>query len=68
MVLWLVELYLNGLGSLRDFGKNDTAEYRNTEAEFLQFMNQKIVKVLNETDPIIIKLRFQVFKGRFPFL
>ena len=47
LVLWIIELYLNQLGSLRDFGKKDTAEYRNMEDEFLQFMSQNTVKVNN---------------------
>jgi hypothetical protein len=45
LVLWLIEIYLNELGSLRDFGKQSTAEYRNLDEEFHHFMAQPLVKV-----------------------
>lgn len=45
LVLWLIEIFLNELGSLRDFGKHDTAEYKNLDDEFLHFMAQPLVKV-----------------------
>jgi hypothetical protein len=45
LVLWLIEIFLNELGSLRDFGKHDTAEYKNLDQEFLLFMSQPLVKV-----------------------
>jgi len=45
LVLWLIEIFLNELGTLRDFGKHDTAEYRNLDDEFRHFMTQPLVKV-----------------------
>lgn len=45
LVLWLIEIFLNDLGSLRDFGKENSAEYHNLEQEFLDFMKQPAVKV-----------------------
>lgn len=45
LVLWLIEIFLNELGSLRDFGKQSTADYNNLEEEFLHFMAQPLVKV-----------------------
>lgn len=46
LVLWLIEIFLSDLGSLRDFGKHATAEYKNLDEEFLQFMKQPLVKVM----------------------
>lgn len=45
LVMWLIEIYLNELGSLRDFGKQSTSEYNNLREQFLQFMSQPLVKV-----------------------
>lgn len=53
LVLWILEIYLNQLGSLRDLRKEDSADYKNLEEEFLQFMGQKLVTVLSEIRFII---------------
>ncbi|CAL8101844.1 unnamed protein product [Orchesella dallaii] len=44
LVMWLIEIYLNELGSLRDFGKQSTAEYNTLREQFLVFMTQPLVK------------------------
>lgn len=54
LVMWLIEIYLNELGSLRDFGKQSTSEYNNLREQFLQFMSQPLVKVSQFFDRIII--------------
>jgi hypothetical protein len=46
LTLWVIELFLHELGTLRDFGKQDTAEYRNLDQEFTTFMAQPLVKVI----------------------
>ncbi|CAG7718037.1 unnamed protein product [Allacma fusca] len=44
LVLWIIEIFLNRLGCLRDFGKKESTEYSTWEDEFLKFMKQPVVK------------------------
>lgn len=44
LVTWMIELYLNQLGELKEQGQDDTHEYENTQEEFRKFLMQQKVK------------------------
>ena len=44
LVTWLIELYLNQLGELRDQGKEEK-EYERVQVEFTEFINHSRIKV-----------------------
>lgn len=46
IVVWVIELFLNQLGELRDSGKTDSPEYKELQKHFESFMNQRLVQVL----------------------
>ncbi|KAJ9580206.1 hypothetical protein L9F63_004149 [Diploptera punctata] len=43
IVIWVIELFLNQLGSLRDEGKESTSEYSNLQKELDLFLSRKEV-------------------------
>lgn len=45
LVTWMIELFLNRLGELKEQGQDDTSEYENTQEEFRKFLTQHKVKV-----------------------
>lgn len=44
LVTWLVEIYLNQLGELKEAGRDQTAEYEDLQEQFRKFLNQVRVK------------------------
>ncbi|CAG5120863.1 unnamed protein product, partial [Candidula unifasciata] len=44
LVTWMIELFLNQLGELKEQGQDDTSEYENTQEEFRKFLTQQKVK------------------------
>ncbi|XP_041365438.1 vacuolar protein sorting-associated protein 18 homolog isoform X2 [Gigantopelta aegis] len=44
LVTWLIELFLNQLGELKEQGRDDTAEYSSIQEEFRQFLRLPRVK------------------------
>ncbi len=45
LVTWLIELYLNQLGELKEQGMDESDEYNNIQEEFRKFLSQARVKV-----------------------
>ena len=45
LVTWMIELFLNQLGELKETGHDDTSEYEHTQEEFRAFLGQPRVKV-----------------------
>ena len=45
MITWLIELYLNQIGELKDRGLEARSERERIEEEFRKFLNQSRVKV-----------------------
>jgi vacuolar protein sorting-associated protein 18 len=45
LVTWMIELFLNQLGELKEQGQDGTSEYDNTQEEFRKFLTQPKVKV-----------------------
>ena len=45
LVTWLVEIYLNQLGELKEKDKEQDMEYEMIQEEFRKFLNQPRVKV-----------------------
>lgn len=46
LVTWMIELFLNQLGELKEQGQDASAEFDNMQEEFRKFMNSNIkVKV-----------------------
>ena len=45
VVTWLIELYLNSLGKLKEQGQHKMDEYDQLQEEFRKFLNKQSVKV-----------------------
>jgi len=45
LITWVIELYLNQLGDLRDTGLHGAGRYDEMQDEFRKFLNQSKVKV-----------------------
>ena len=45
LVTWMIELFLNQLGGLKEQGQDDTSEYDNTQEQFRKFLSQQRVRV-----------------------
>ena len=45
LVMWLIEIYLNQLGVLKEQGEDMDQKYDLTQEEFRKFLNQARVKV-----------------------
>lgn len=45
IVIWVLELFLNHLGELRDQRQENSSEYIQLQKEFDNFLKEKIVKV-----------------------
>jgi len=45
VVVWVIELFLNQLGELRDSGRADSQDYKELQKHFESFMNQRLVQV-----------------------
>lgn len=43
--LWILEIYLNQLGKLRDAGENSSTEHQNLAVRFYEFLSTDLVKV-----------------------
>ncbi|GFR83888.1 vacuolar protein sorting-associated protein 18 homolog [Elysia marginata] len=44
LVTWMIELFLNQLGGLKEQGQDDTSEYDNTQEQFRKFLGQQRVR------------------------
>jgi vacuolar protein sorting-associated protein 18 len=54
IVVWVIELFLNQLGELRDCGKANSSEYKEMQRHFEGFMNQRLVQVISATELILL--------------
>ncbi len=45
LIMWLIEIYLNQLGVLKEQGQDMNPRYDTTQNEFQKFLNQPRVKV-----------------------
>lgn len=45
IVIWVLELFLNQLGELRDQKKEKSPEYINLQKDFDEFLSEKLVMV-----------------------
>ena len=45
IVIWVIELFLNQLGSLRDEGKENSPEYSNLQKDLDSFLTRREVMV-----------------------
>lgn len=45
LVTWIVELFLNTLGRLKEQGQDETYEYESTQEKFRKFMASMRIKV-----------------------
>lgn len=45
LVTWLIEIFLNQLGEMKEQGQDESEEYRSTQEEFRMFLAQPKNKV-----------------------